>query len=385
MIYFDQAASSFPKPKGVTEAMVEAVESFAANPGRGGHQLAQRAHQVVSHTRKQLASFFSFKHPERVLFYPNATYAINQAVKGLPFQEGDHVVSTAMEHNSVRRPLEELKDSHGIEVTYIHPDYNGNVSEEKLEESFLPNTKLFIATHASNVTGALLPIERLCEYAKQRGILTCVDASQTAGIRPIDMSEQNIDLLAFPGHKGLLGPQGTGVLMAQQGIQLTPLIQGGTGSQSESRLQPSNWPESMESGTLNTPGIAGLSKAIEQLEKIGLEEVANHEKKLVDRCLQGLQAIEHVRYVGPDQSNDRIGVISFEIEGVNVHEVAMILDEHYQIAVRAGLHCSPAAHEWLETIDTGLIRVSVGPYNTEEEVDDLIKAIDEICQGLLGV
>lgn len=378
-IYFDQAASSFPKPKQVGEAMTEAVMEYGANPGRGGHILAVKAAAVIQQTRIKLAKMFGVRNPNNVCFYQNATYALNQAIQGLSLQKGDHVITTMYEHNSVRRPLEYVKRESGIDITYIEPDINGTIRAEEIFSNATDKTKCVIVSHGSNVTGAITPIAEIGKWCKARNILFIVDASQTAGVLPIDMGEMEIDLLAFPGHKGLLGPQGTGVLIMNNDVELSPITFGGTGSYSETIEQPQASPERFESGTLNTPGIAGLSAGIDEIEKLGLETIFEHEWKLTKYCIENLEKIEGVQVFGPKKEEKRLGVIPFQMEGIEAHEAATILDQHYQIAVRAGLHCSPMAHQFLETIQQGgLIRVSFGPYNTVEEVDKLIEAIKEI-------
>ncbi|OLO42146.1 cysteine desulfurase [Alkalihalophilus pseudofirmus] len=377
-IYFDQAASSFPKPKKVGEAVLEAINDYGANPGRGGHTLAVRANDVIFKARKTIAMMFGERNPANVCFYLNATQALNQAIQGVDFKEGDHVITTSFEHNSVRRPLERLKDTKGIKVSYIEPAVNGKLLLELIEQEINENTKAIVVSHGSNVTGTILPIEEIGKFTKVHDILFVVDASQTAGILSLDMKEMNIDMLAFPGHKGLMGPQGTGVLIIRDHVDLIPLIYGGTGSHSEDVQQPEKRPERYESGTLNTPGIAGLLAGIEELHSIGIESIYEHEAQLTTYCLERLSVIEGIQIYGPQLHETRLAVISFTIEGIDVHEVAMILDQHYQIGVRAGLHCSPLTHSLLGTEDGGAIRVSFGYYNTIEEVDRFIDAIKEI-------
>jgi cysteine desulfurase family protein len=384
MIYFDQAASSFPKPDSVVKAVSEALAQYGANPGRGGHRLARDASSVIQQTRAALSGFFGLGIPENVWFYPNATAALNQALKGFPFTEGDHVIATSYEHNSVRRPLEYLKRKQGISVTYIQPDANGEIDEHQLSVTITEKTKLIVATHGSNLTGMIVSIEAMARAAKQHEIPFLVDASQTAGILPIDMEKMGIDMLAFPGHKGLLGPQGTGALLVQRGINLEPLIHGGTGAYSAEIDQPEQHPERYESGTLNTPGIAGLLAGLNEVKKLGLKTIYGHESELTNRCIDGLITIGGVHVFGPDPGSSRLGVISFRIEGVDVQETAHVLDQHYEIAVRAGLHCSPLAHESTGTADGGTVRVSFGPYNTKEEVDRFLQAVEEIKIGLGG-
>lgn len=383
MIYFDQAASSFPKPPSVAKAMVEAVNEYGANPGRSGHQLAKRASNVIEKTRERLQHLFRNQSVDRVIFSLNATTALNQAIEGISWNDGDQVIATSFEHNSVRRPLERLKKEKGIIVTYVRTDNHETEWVNVIQNKLTKRTKLVIVTHGSNVTGEIIPIAAIGESLKDHPAIFCVDASQTAGILPIDMTEMNIDLLACPGHKGLMGPQGVGILLLKKEMNLRPMNVGGTGSNSEEIEQPKVWPTGWESGTLNTPGIAGLLKGIEEVENRGLSAIHEHEKALAKYFIEKLHQLEGVQIIGPGANEDRLGVVAFYIEGLNGQEVAMILDEHYQIAVRAGLHCAPLTHEAFETSDKGVIRASFGIYNTKEEVDELLLAIDEIRDGLL--
>ncbi|NSL52364.1 aminotransferase class V-fold PLP-dependent enzyme [Calidifontibacillus erzurumensis] len=379
MIYFDHAATSFPKPQEVTDAVIEALTVYGANPGRGGHKLANAAAKKIFETRRELAQFFGLADPNRVIFTQNATAALNQGIFGLSFEQGDHIITTSYEHNSVRRPLERLKREVGVEITYIQPDQNGRINLEDVEKAINARTKLLVATHGSNLTGAIIPIEKLGEICKKHQLTFMVDASQTAGILPIHMTDMNIDLLAFPGHKGLMGPQGTGALLINNKIDLKPLFTGGTGHFSERLEQPEEYPERLESGTLNTPGIAGLLAGLLHIKKVGLEQIFHHEQMLAEECVSRLKKIEGVTVYGPDEGVKRLGVVSFNIDGIDSQEVALILDQHYNIAVRAGLHCSPLAHQSIGSIHTGgAIRASFGIYNTIAEVEQFVCAIEEI-------
>lgn len=379
MIYFDQAATSFPKPESVIRAVTEALVEYGANPGRSGHRLARTAASVVNETRVILADFFGLNNPENVLFFSNATSALNQALLGFHLQAGDHVITTCFEHNSVRRPLEFLSKTKRIEVSYIHPlerDWKSFIKE---------NTKLMVAAHGSNVTGLIIPIEEMAKAAKERNIPFVVDASQTAGVLPIDMEEIGIDMLAIPGHKGLLGPQGTGALLIKEGVSLTPLTHGGTGAFSENPVQPDVHPYKYESGTLNTPGTAGLQAGVKEVKKLGLPAIFQHEQSLANHCIRELSEIDGIQIHGQlPREKRRLGVVSFRIHDVDVQEAATVLDQHYDIAVRAGFHCSPLAHQTIGTEDEGSIRVSFGPYNTRQEVDKFINAIKEVQIGLSG-
>ncbi|MFK3936736.1 aminotransferase class V-fold PLP-dependent enzyme [Alkalihalobacillus sp. NPDC078783] len=381
MLYFDHAASSFPKPTQVGEAMKEAVDAFAANPGRGGHALSQKAASIVKQARSELAQFFEAPHANHVWFYQNATMALNQAILGFPFSSGDHVITTTYEHNSVLRPLHRLEQELNVHVTYLTPDDSELFNVEDVLKQVTDQTKMIVITHASNVTGAIFPIKELGEQLMDHSITVVVDASQTAGKVDIQMKRDHIDLLAVAGHKGLLGPQGTGALISYNDYDLNPLILGGTGAYSELETQPPNWPERFEAGTLNTPGIAGLLAGVQAIKAQGVEAIQSHEEALMKMFLEGMSTIEAVTCFGPTDVQKRVAVISFHMKHLASHELAMILDNHYQIAVRAGLHCSPKTHQHLQTVEEGLVRVSFGPYNTEEEVQQLIEAIKDIVEA----
>lgn len=378
MLYFDHAASSFPKPTGVGEAMKEAVDDFAANPGRGGHALSQKAASVVKQTRQELAQFFQAPHPNHVWFYQNATMALNQAILGFPFQSGDHVITTAYEHNSVLRPLHRLEQEMNLKVTYLTPDETELFQVDDVLHQITDQTKMIVVSHASNVTGAIFPVKELGEKLKDRSITVVVDASQTAGKIEIQMERDHIDLLAIAGHKGLMGPQGIGALISYKDYNLKPLVIGGTGAYSELETQPPNWPERYEAGTLNTPGIAGLLAGVQTINEQGLHTIQSHEEALMTRFLEGMSSLDEVTCFGPVDLQKRVAVVSFHVKHLASHELSMILDNHYQMAVRAGLHCSPKTHQHLQTVEDGLVRVSFGPYNTIDEVEELVTAIQEI-------
>jgi len=379
MIYFDQAASSFPKPVEVADAMYKAMNQTAANPGRGSHRLAREAANIIYQAREKAAQLFGCTDPKKVVYFQNATIALNQALKGLTWKEGDHIITTAFEHNSIRRPLNFLQKNYGVSVTYIdwHEDQQQILTE--MENAVTDKTKLLAITHASNVTGAVFPITSLLHIAKQHKMTTLVDASQTAGHMHLNMKQQQMDMLVFPGHKGLLGPQGTGVLLVEGDIALKPIHHGGTGTFSELPEQPEQWPELMESGTLNTPGIAGLLAAMEVYE-VSRDKNVPRETMLINKLLHGLETIPNLHVYGPPPGEDRLPIVAFNIENINSQEIAAILDFHYGIAVRAGLHCSPWTHEKLHTVDQGVIRASLSYYNTEEEVDRFLQAIAEIAE-----
>ncbi|OZU89461.1 cysteine desulfurase [Virgibacillus indicus] len=377
MIYFDQAASSFPKPPEVGKELIKFIDGNGANPGRSGHALAREAAAVINQTREKAAELFGCSDPKQALFYSNATIALNQAIKGLPWNQGDHIIATSFEHNSIRRPLEFLKKNHGVEVSYIPWNDDSDQFVQMVKNEVRNETKLFAVTHASNVTGAMMPIDKISKIAKENKIITLVDASQTAGHQSIHMKKQGIDMLAFPGHKGLMGPQGTGMLLIEGEIELMPILHGGTGGFSENPDQPDKLPERLESGTLNTPGIAGLYAAFKAYED-RKTEIVPRETILIKKLLKGLKAMPDVTCYGPKEDQQRMAIAAFNIKNIDSQEIAMVLDSYYNIAVRAGLHCSPLTHDTLQTAEQGIVRVSLGIYNTEEEVETFLHAIEEI-------
>lgn len=378
IIYLDNAASSWPKPAGVKESMAEAIDQYAANPGRGGHALAMRASKTLFRARLQLSRLFGIQNPNDLFFYLNATQALNQAIKGF-LQEGDHVITSSIEHNSVRRPLEQLRQSKKINITYVQPRQDGLFYAEDFQAAIQGETRLIVVSHASNLTGLILPIQQIGKLAKKSGIRLLVDASQTAGVLPIDVEKMGIDMLAFPGHKGLYGPQGTGALYLHSEIDLEPLIVGGTGSHSESIEQPTTRPDRYESGTANTVGLAGLLAGVTFVMEKGVETIHAHEWALAKRTIEGLSGIDGVDLYGPDIAIERVGVVAFNIQGADASEVSFILDQQYGIATRAGYHCTPLGHQTAGTENKGAVRASFGVFNTEDEVDQLIEAVKEIA------
>lgn len=381
IIYFDNAASSWPKPRSVSEKVAECIQEYGANPGRGGHQLSMRASKVIYKTRVKLAQLFGIQNPNDIFFTMNATMALNMAIKGI-LKSGDHVITTTLEHNSVRRPLEYMKKVHGVEITYIKPEIDGFVINE-FKKAIKQNTRLIAVSHASNLTGMIAPIKEIGLMAKEYQIPFLVDGSQSAGILPINVEEMNISLLGFPGHKGLYGPQGTGGLYVHPDLQLEPLLHGGTGSHSELIEQPETRPDRYESGTLNTPGIAGLLAGVEFVLDTGVEEIRKKEWELTQYTLQKFEDIQGIEVYGPPREIERVAVIAFNMLGMDASEVAYILDQEYGIAVRSGFHCTPLGHETAGTSEIGAIRISYGYYNTREQVDQLIMALRDIQQAIL--
>ncbi|MEB3103228.1 aminotransferase class V-fold PLP-dependent enzyme [Ferviditalea candida] len=376
--YFDNAASSWPKPAQVTEAMSQCMNEYAANPGRGSHQMAVKAGRLLLEARSNLAKLFNIKNPVDISFAFNTTMALNQAIKGF-VRAGDHVISTSMEHNSVRRPLEFLKREKGIEITYLQADAKGNVHLNDVKEAIKSNTALMVCNHSSNLLGTILPIEQISEIVKKHGIRLLVDAAQTAGTVPIDVERMGIDMLAFPGHKGLLGPQGTGGLYIHPELELEPLLHGGTGSQSEKIDQPSVRPDRYEAGTQNTVGITGLNEGLKFILHETVEKIHNKEWQLIQRLMEGLNQIEGIRLYGPDLGEDKTGIIAFNFAEMDASEAAFRFDRQFQIAVRAGHHCTPLAHESAGTLKEGAVRASVGYFTTEGEIEYFIEAARKIA------
>lgn len=381
MIYLDNAASTFPKPQEVVKAMVECMQEYAANPGRSSHELAMRAAKTVLQARQEIAKLFGIGSPDDVIFTQNTTESLNLAIQGY-LKPGDHVITTALEHNSVRRPLEAVRRRHGIEITYISPNKDGEIEPQKIAEHICPNTKMIVVTHASNLTGVITDLQSIGEIAKKFNICFLVDAAQTAGVFDIDVGKMNIHMLAAPGHKSLYGPQGTGILYIQPTIDLEPLMYGGTGGYSELLDQPLIRPDRYESGTRNTVGISGLLAGIQFIQRVGIESIRDHELRLTAKILDGLSYHARIKILGPSLQILRAPVVSFVVANAESTEIGFVLDKYYQIAVRTGLHCTPLAHEAYGSITTGAIRVSVGFFNTEEEIDLFLTAMDEIVKEM---
>jgi cysteine desulfurase family protein len=384
VIYLDNAASSWPKPERVSQAMAAAVQDYAANPGRSGHALAVQAEQTIRKTRSAIARFIGVRDARNIIFYPNATLALNQALKGWRWQPGDEIISTSYEHNSVRRPLEYVRRQFGVRVHYVQPDHNGQVDLDELISLITERTCLLAATHVSNLTGAILPIEQIGEVASTYDVPFLVDASQSVGVLPVDVNKMHIDLLAFAGHKGLYGPQGTGVLYISPAVQLIPVVHGGTGSHSAEIDQPDVRPNRFEAGTPNAPGIAGLGAGLAFVQETEVSTIWEHEQALTKYALQKLSELPYISVYGPDADVKRAPVIAFNVHGIDPQEAAVILDQHYGIAVRSGLHCSPLAHQSVSTGENGAIRISFGYFNHKDHIDQLLTALEEIKIGLLG-
>lgn len=381
MIYMDHAATSWPKPPEVLTAISDFLERAGGNPGRSGHRLSVEAGRVVYEAREALANLFCAADPLRVIFTANATHAINLGLCSL-LRPGDRVVTSGIEHNAVMRPLRDLERK-GVCVSVVPCARDGSLDPSDLARALRSPARMVAVTHASNVTGTILPIADLAEIAHKAGCLVMVDAAQTAGVLPIDVQRMGIDLLAFTGHKGLQGPPGTGGLAIGPGVStkdMEPLVRGGTGSRSEFELQPEDCPDKFESGTLNGPGIAGLGAGVRWILRHGIGAIRARELELTQMLLEGLRRIPGVTLYGPEDAADRTAVVSFTSEKHRVSEIGLELDEEFGILSRVGLHCAPAAHRTIGSFPEGTVRLAPGARTKPDEVRDAIDAIERILE-----
>lgn len=376
MIYFDNAATTMQKPKSVVDAVTQAMRTMG-NAGRGVHDAALDASRVIFETRAKLAEFFHVDSLKQIAFTMNATESLNIAIKGI-LDPGDHVITTPLEHNSVLRPLYEMEEK-GIKLSILTGDKNGNICYEDFEKKIQPNTKAIICTHGSNVTGNLLDIEKIGHIAKAHDLIFVVDASQTAGVFPIDVKKMQIDILCFTGHKGLLGPQGTGGIYVSPELTVRPLLSGGSGVQSYSKIHPIQMPTALEAGTLNAHGIAGLQAAIQYLQETGVDRIREKEQALMWHFYHEVKNIPGVKIYGDFDTENRCAIVSLNIWNYDSSEVSDVLFRDYEISTRPGAHCAPLMHETLGTVEQGAVRFSFSHFNTTEEVDQAITAIREIA------
>jgi cysteine desulfurase family protein len=384
LIYFDNSATSWPKPPGVLDAMCFFINKIGANPGRSGHQLAVDSSRVVFEAREKVNKLFNGPDALRVVFGKNITEGINLVLRGY-LKQGDHVITSSMEHNAVMRPLRTLENL-GIKVTVLPCTKEGFIEPAQIENAIRDDTALIVINHGSNVTGSLLPITEIGAIARKHNLIFLVDTAQTAGAYPIDMEEMKIDILAFTGHKSLLGPMGTGGLVIGLRVDVSkidPLIRGGTGSRSEEEYQPEFIPDKFESGTQNAVGLAGLIEGINFIRSEGIENIRQHEIDLISHLKEGLRMIPGVTLYAPRHSKDQTGTLSFNISGKSPSEVGFMLDNDFGILSRVGLHCAPAAHKTIGTFPTGSVRFGLGIFNTHQEVDEAISAVKEIAKGSL--
>ena len=381
-IYLDHAATSFPKPAETGAEMLRYLTEVGSNVGRGGYASAYEAEETLYSLREEVTALFGGTDARNTVFTAGITAALNQLLKGL-LRPGDHVLVSSMEHNAVMRPLRQLAES-GVTFDRIPSDPAGNLLMDRVEALIRPNTRVIVCTHASNVCGTVQPIERLGEVCDRRGLLLIVDSAQTAGLFPLHMERMHIAALAFTGHKTLLGPQGTGgfLIRADLASQMEPLIAGGTGSASHLETMPDFMPDRFEAGTLNLPGLYGLSGALGYLRSHDKAKLLDDELRLTGRFLNGLREIPRLRLIGRDDLQDRAPVVSVTLRGGGNAEAAALLDRDYGIQTRVGLHCAPAAHRALGTFPEGTLRFSFGHRNTEQEVDTCLQALREICARL---
>ena len=377
-IYFDQAATSYPKPKSVVEAMVHFMSEVGVNVGRGSYREAYTADHVVYETRELLKTLFNASDSKNVIFTANITQSLNMVLKGY-LKPGDHVLVSAMEHNAVMRPLIQLK-ANGVTFDRIPCTSEGELILESIEGLIKNNTKAIIMTHASNVCGTMMPIEEVGKLCEKHRLKFIVDAAQTAGVIDIDMKAMHIDVLTFTGHKSLLGPQGIGgfLLTDEMALSIEPYIAGGTGSFSHTEDMPSQMPDKFEAGTLNTPGVYGLNAALKYLMALGLNEIRNKEMALTQMFLEGLKRFPNVTVIGKQETFNRTAVVSIQIEGIDIAHVAYLLDKEYHIMTRVGLHCAPHAHKTLGTYPIGTLRFSFGHLNTPDEIQTCLEALETI-------
>ncbi|HTY61751.1 MAG TPA: aminotransferase class V-fold PLP-dependent enzyme [Acidobacteriota bacterium] len=386
MIYLDNAATSFPKPESVLQGMDAFVRSSAANPGRSGHRRAVEAEAMINETRRLLARLFGFSRPERVIFTLNATDALNMAIKGV-LRPGDDAITSVLEHNSISRPLNQLEQAGVITLTRLPADGNHRINPQDVARAFKPSTRLVALTHVSNVTGTIQEIGTVGPLVRERNAFFLVDASQSAGVAPIAVEKDCIDLLAFTGHKALLGPTGTGGLVVGERVEVSPWREGGTGGDSSSPLQPSELPYRLEGGTPNVFGLAGLREGVRLLLNRGVESVLAHERSLIGEFYNCLRDPGLFSWYGADrviaerQGEGRVGLVGINLPGLSPAELAAILDDRFDIAVRAGLHCAPYAHKHLGSFPEGIVRFSVGILTTMEEVRQAASALNEIALG----
>jgi len=380
MIYLDNAATTFPKPREVLERMIDLYATKGVSPGRGGYDCAQEADELVSGARKRLCRFFGGDDPDRVIFAANATDALNLIIQG-SVKPGGHVVSSQLEHNSVLRPLQHLREKGLIVYDLVPLDGEGFIDPDDVSRAIRPQTQLVVLTHVSNVLGTIQPIEAIGSLCRQRNVPLVIDTAQSAGLLPIDISKWGVSALAFTGHKSLLGPTGTGGLVLQRSFEVQPTRFGGTGIDSQELIHTPTYPHRLEAGTLNILGIIGLMCALDYLAAQGMEAILQKERALARRLWEGLAGLKRVKLYGAADWERRLGVVLANIEGMLPADVGAILDGDFDIATRVGLHCAPLVHRSLGTGRAGGVRFSVGPFNTEEEINQAVHAMARICES----
>ena len=377
MIYMDNAATTMHKPKEVIDAVVAAMSSMG-NAGRGVNEASLSASRLIYDTREKLCRLFGAEHLRQIVFTANSTESLNIAIKGI-LNPGDHVIATMLEHNSVLRPLYEMEKK-GVRLTIVKSNPEGTLDLADIENAIAPDTKMIVCTNGSNLTGNYIDPEPIGTLAREKGIVFVVDASQTAGVFPIDVQKMKIDVLCFTGHKGMLGPQGTGGMYVRKGLSVRPLLSGGSGVQTYSKTHPTEMPTALEAGTLNGHGIAGLHAAVEYLEKTGVDTIRAREQDLMWRFYEGVKEIPGVKVYGDFSTKNRCAIVTLNIGDYDSSEVSDELLTEYGISTRSGGHCAPLMHEALGTVEQGAVRFSFSHYNTEEEVDTAIRAIRELAE-----
>ena len=378
LIYLDNGATSYPKPDEVYTFMDSFYRNYGVNPGRSGYDLCIETGAVVDTTRKMLADLFNGNDPNRLCFSYNSTDALNLIIFGM-LQQGDHAITTTLEHNSVLRPLYHQNKFNKVEVDYVPFDTNGFIDPEEIKQKIKANTRLVIVNHASNVIGTVQPVEAIGRICREHDVPFAIDASQSAGKIPIDIEQMHIDVVAFTGHKSLLGPTGIGGLYVREGIEIRHTRAGGTGVRSAHRMHLDDYPYRLEYGTGNVVGIAGLHAGLKWIQGKGLDQIHHHEMKLTRMLRDGLRKIDGVLLYGQDDLADHIAVLSFNIDGMEALNTGTFLDGEYDIACRTGLHCAPLVHEQLGTDKIGgTVRIGIGPFNTEKHIQTAIQAVAEI-------
>ena len=378
MIYLDNAATTFPKPECVYRAIDKFLREKGANPGRAGYRMSVEAEQEIEKSRMIVASFLGIKKSERMVFTCNATDALNMGIKGL-LSEGDHVITSKLEHNSVSRPLKGLENKGIITVTWIDSSDEGFILADDIKSAIRPNTKLIVCTHASNVLGTIQPIKEIGEIARQSDLIFMVDAAQTVGVCYIDVEDQYVDMLAFTGHKGPFGPPGCGGLYVGERVELNAWREGGTGFELQTLSQPDTLPYKLESGTPNTVGIVGLRTGIEFCIKESIDKIRQHERKLAMRLINEFDSDDRFEIYGSIDEGRKVGIVSINIKSLEPGEVAAILDNSFDIAVRSGMHCAPYVHRESGTFPQGMVRISPGYFNTIDEIEETIVSLKEIA------
>jgi cysteine desulfurase / selenocysteine lyase len=385
MIYLDNSATSYPKPESVYVFIDRFFRKSGVNPGRSGYELCVEAGELQNDTRKLLTKLFNGRDPNRLCFCYNATDALNLIIFGM-LREGDHAITTTLEHNSVLRPLYHLSQRGGVDVDYVSFNGSGFVDPEEIRRRFRSNTKLVIVNHGSNVIGTIQPIKAIGRICREHGVPFAIDASQTAGQTPIDLQDANVDVIAFTGHKSLMGPTGIGGLYVGEDVSIRPTRAGGTGVRSAERFHPEEYPYRLEFGTPNILGIAGLNAGVSWIRDRGIASIAAHEMRLTAKLRDGLRDIDRVILYGQDDLSNHLPVLAFNVDGLEALDTGTLLDVDHDIACRTGLHCAPLVHEQLGTAKIkGSVRFGIGPFNTEDDIQAAIAAVSAVVSMRIGV